>query len=110
MRQVGSCEKYMLTMMNVDMAGDKLDCMIFKHQFNDKLEELIGDIDTLSKACEEVKKSARFKKLMAMTLMLGNQINTGGEGTMAQGFTLDALSKFAEVGIFSADTVPMYFI
>merc|ERR1712183_512564 len=28
--------------------------------------------------------------------MLGNQINTGGSGKMAQGFTLDALSKFAE--------------
>jgi len=44
----------------------------------------------------KIKNSVRFKQLMAMTLMLGNQINTGGSGTMAQGFTLDALSKFAE--------------
>ena len=107
MKQVGWREKYMLAMMKVDKAEDKLDGMLFRHQFQEKLEELTGGIETLSAACEEVKKSARFKQLMAMTLMLGNQINTGGQGTIATGFTLDALSKFAEVGFLLLDRVPV---
>ena len=48
MKQVGLCENYMLTMMKVNRADDKLNYMIFKHRCNDKLEELIGCINTLT--------------------------------------------------------------
>ena len=92
------CEKYMLAMMKVDMAHEKFECMLFKYQFDNKLKELMQGVTTLINACEEVQKSVRLRKLMAMILMLGNQINTGGSGRMAQGFTLDALLKLDEVG------------
>ena len=40
-----------------------------------------------------------------MALLLENQINIGdGEGTTAQGFTIDALSKIADVSFFLANT------
>lgn len=95
-----SCEKYMLAMMKVDMADEKFDAMIFKFQFDSKLNELMDGVTILINACEEVQKSVRLRKLMAMILMLGNQINTGGSGTMAQGFTLDALLKLDEVSSY----------
>ena len=91
------CEKYMFAMMKVDVADDKFECMLFKYQFDIKLKELMDCVTTLINACEEVQKSVRLRKLMAMILMLGNQINTGGSGRMAQGFTLDALLKLDEV-------------
>lgn len=91
------CEKYMLAMMKVELADEKFECMLFKYQFDGKLNELMNQITTLINACEEVQKSLRLRKLMAMILMLGNQINTGGSGRMAHGFTLDALLKLDEV-------------
>jgi hypothetical protein len=94
------CEKYMLAMMKVDMANEKFECMLFKYQFDNKLKEIMQGVATLINACQEVQKSVRLRKLMAMILMLGNQINTGGSGRMAQGFTLDALLKLDEVGNF----------
>lgn len=94
------CEKYMLAMMKVDMANEKFECMLFKYQFDNKLKEIMQGVTTLINACQEVQKSVRLRKLMAMILMLGNQINTGGSGRMAQGFTIDALLKLDEVGIF----------
>ena len=95
-----ACEKYMFAMMKVDMADEKFEAMLFKYQFDNKLNELMQGVTTLISACEEVQKSVRLRKLMAMILMLGNQINTGGSGTMAHGFTLDALLKLDEVGPF----------
>lgn len=93
-----ACEKYMYAMMKVEIADKKFECMLFKYQFDHKLGELMEGVTTLINACEETQKSVRLRKLMAMILMLGNQINTGGTGRMAQGFTLDALLKLDEVG------------
>ena len=94
-----TCEKYMYAMMKVEMADEKFECMLFKYQFDHKLNELMNSVTTLISACEEVQKSVRLRKLMAMILMLGNQINTGGSGSMAHGFTLDALLKLDEVSL-----------
>ena len=104
------CEKYMLAMMKVDMANEKFDCMLFKYQFDNKLRELNQGVTTLTNACEEVMTSARLRKLMAMILMLGNQINTGGSGRMAQGFSLDALLKLDEAKAFDKKTSVLQYL
>ena len=104
------CEKYMLAMMKVDMANEKFDCMLFKYQFDNKLKELNQGVTTLTNACEEVMTSARLRKLMAMILMLGNQINTGGSGRMAQGFSLDALLKLDEAKAFDKKTSVLQYL
>jgi len=90
----------MMEMMKVDMADEKFEAMIFKSQFDNNLEELMQGVTTFINACKEVQESVRLRKLMAMILTLGNQINTGGSGRMAQGFTVDALLKLDEVRSF----------
>ncbi|KAL7495540.1 hypothetical protein ACHAWT_005507 [Skeletonema menzelii] len=105
-----TCEKYMYAMMKVDMADEKFECMLFKYQFDHKLNELMNSVTTLISACEEVQKSVRLRKLMAMILMLGNQINTGGSGSMAHGFTLDALLKLDEAKAFDKKTSVLQYL
>ncbi|KAL7551802.1 hypothetical protein ACHAWF_014998 [Thalassiosira exigua] len=105
-----ACEKYMLAMMKVEMADEKFEAMLFKYQFDNKLKELMEGVTTLISACEEVQKSVRLRKLMAMILMLGNQINTGGSGRMAQGFTLDALLKLDEAKAFDKKTSVLQYL
>ena len=104
------CEKYMLAMMKVDMADEKFEAMLFKYQFDNKLKELMQGVTTLINSCEEVQKSVRLRKLMAMILMLGNRINTGGEGNMAHGFTLDALLKLDEAKAFDKKTSVLQYL
>jgi formin 2 len=96
------CEKYMVSMMRVPDAADKFDCMLFETQFTSRIEEINESIDTLNKACIDVRESLRLRKLMAMVLSLVNQINTGGDGKLAAGFTLDALLKLDEVSELNA--------
>jgi hypothetical protein len=97
MADLCACEKYMVAMMEVPDAADKFDCMLFEIQFESRMEEANVSIETLNKACTDVRESTRLRKLIAMILTLVNQINTGGSGNLAAGFSLDALLKLDEV-------------
>lgn len=91
------CERYMVAMMDVTSVSEKFDCLIFANQFEPDTESILGSINILMKACDDVQTSPRFRKLMGMILMLGNKINTGGSGKEAAGFTIDTLLKLEEV-------------
>ncbi len=97
MRDLCACEKYMVAMMNVEDAHAKLDCIIFCSQYETRRKEIVDDIEAITKACAELRQSSRLRKLLGLILKLGNLINTGGEGKMAKGFSLDALLKLNEV-------------
>jgi Formin Homology 2 Domain len=90
-------EKYMVTLMDVEDAGPKLDAMMFRTVFKSRCEDITAGTKTLNLACDEVRSSEKLRKLMAVILTVVNQINTGGEGKVAMGFTLDALLKLNEV-------------
>jgi hypothetical protein len=90
-------EKYMATMMEVKESAAKFDAMQFRTIFKSRFEDITSAIRTLNSACDEVRTSERLRKLMAIILTVVNQINTGGEGNVALGFSLDALLKLNEV-------------
>jgi formin 2 len=94
---LSECEKYMFTMLDVADAAGKFDCMLFRSQFQARFDELLDVVESVEKACDEVRHSEKLKVIMAMILTLVNQINTGGDGNEAAGFTLDALLKLNEV-------------
>lgn len=104
MADLSECEKYMVAMMQVKNPEAKFDAMFFKFNFKGRLEELEQGIITVKKACDEVISSERLRKMMAMILTLVNHINTGGDGTLAAGFSLDALLKLNEAKAFDKKT------
>ena len=101
MIELCACEKYMVAMMDVEDAHAKLESIIFRSQYETRRKEIVGEIEALIKACDELRRSDRLRKLMALILKVGNLINTGGEGDMARGFGLDALLKLNEVSLVS---------
>lgn len=93
------CEKYMYTMMDVENAEAKFDAMLFRSQFQSRLDELLKSLRELEIACDEVRNSEKLRDVLGLILTLVNEINTGGDGNEAAGFTLDALLKLNEVRI-----------
>lgn len=91
------CEKYMYTMLDVQNAAAKFDCMLFRCEFKGRFEEILESIEIIERACDEIRNSEKLQAIMAIILTLVNEINTGGEGNTAAGFTLDALLKLREV-------------
>lgn len=95
-------EKYMVTLMGVSDAEAKLHSMEFRDSFKNRFAEMTSSVRILNAACDELRASKKFRKLMAMILTVVNQINTGGEGNLAMGFTLDALLKLNEVSVLES--------
>ena len=96
-KDLSECEKYMYTMADVPKAAEKFDCMLFRTQFKVRFEDILEAISTVEQACDETRNSERLRQMMATILTLVNQINTGGEGKEAAGFSLEGLLKLNEV-------------
>lgn len=103
-------EKYMVTMIDVQDASGKLDAMLFRSVFKTRFEDATEGIRTLNSACEQLRTSEKLRKLMAVILAVVNQINTGGEGNMAMGFSLDALLKLNEAKAFDKKTSVLHYV
>jgi Formin Homology 2 Domain len=84
-------------MIEVNQAAEKFDSLLFRSQFQVRLDELLESVGKVERACDEVHASEKLQRMMGMILTLVNQINTGGDGNEAAGFTLDALPKLNEV-------------
>jgi Formin Homology 2 Domain len=84
-------------MIDVAQAAEKFDCLSFRSQFQGRIDELQESVEKVERACDEVYDSEKLQRMMGMILTLVNQINTGGDGNEAAGFTLDALAKLNEV-------------
>ena len=104
------CEKYMYTMLDVVDAAAKIDCLLFRVQFKQRVDELLDGARVVDQACDEVMSSTRLQRLMALILTLVNHINTGGDGSEAIGFSLDALLKLNEAKAFDRKTTVLQYL
>ena len=105
--QLGQAERYMLTMLGFQTAKKRLDCMVFKQQFNEKLNEIRGTVAAIDKACEQVKSSTRMKKVLKCILKVGNQMNDGAANI---GFSLDSLLKLQAAKAFDKKTSVLQYV
>jgi hypothetical protein len=104
---LGQAEKYMMTMLNFKTAKKRLDCMVFKKEFKDKLSEIKATVAVIVKACEQVRNSARMKKVLKCILKVGNQMNDGAENI---GFSLETLLKLSAAKAFDKKTSVLQYV
>ena len=90
----------MAAMLSVVNAEAKFDCLLYRAQFGEKVENMSNEIDVIGKACYSVHNSGKFKRLLVYVLRLGNQLNTAGGGDTVRAITLDSLLKLHEVSLF----------
>lgn len=56
-------------------------------------EILFQDIVAATAACEEVKKSKKFSRILELILLMGNYMNSGSKNGQAFGFEMSFLTK-----------------
>lgn len=95
--KLGECERYMAMMLDVPDAKDKFEAMLFRAEFETHADGIRDGTKMLIQACNSVKNSERFRKLLLYALKLGNALNTGGSNEEVTAITLDSLLKLAEV-------------
>ena len=92
-------------MSNVKRLRPRLSAILFKLQFEEQVNNIKPDIMAVSAACEEIKKSRGFSKLLELVLLMGNYMNAGSRNAQTFGFNLSSLCKVSLLFVF-----PIYFL
>lgn len=82
-----------LQMSSVKRLMPRLQAILFKLQFEEQLNNIKPDVVSVVAACEELRKSESFARLLQIILLVGNYMNSGSRNGKAFGFSVSYLCK-----------------
>lgn len=100
-------------MSSVKLLRSRLNGILFKLTFEEQVNNIRPDIMNVTFACEEVKKSDSFSKLLEMVLLVGNYMNAGSRNAQTFGFNVSFLCKVSvcpspSVSLFSSLSIALF--
>ncbi|CAH1454593.1 unnamed protein product [Lactuca virosa] len=108
--KLGPAEKFLKAVLDVPFAFRRVGAMLFVSNFDSEVEYLEQSFQTLEAACEELKNSRMFLKLLEAVLKTGNRMNIGTNRGDAQAFKLDTLLKLIDVKGADGKTTLLHFV
>uniref|UniRef100_UPI003AADB6B9 protein diaphanous homolog 3-like n=1 Tax=Centroberyx gerrardi TaxID=166262 RepID=UPI003AADB6B9 len=89
-------EQFGVVMSSVKRLRPRLSHILFRLQFEEQVNNLRPDILAVNAACDEVRKSRSFSRLLELVLLLGNYMNAGSRNAQSFGFDLSSLCKLKD--------------
>ncbi|GMI09629.1 hypothetical protein TrVE_jg9695 [Triparma verrucosa] len=102
-------EKFMCAVIPVSNPSAKIDALVLKSNFATRRNEIIETAKAVETACDDVRISHRLKKLLAIILKVGNQLNVDG-GNKAHAFTIESLLKLNQAKAFDRKTSILHYL
>ncbi|XP_052005619.1 protein diaphanous homolog 1-like isoform X2 [Xyrauchen texanus] len=94
--ELAESEQFGVVISSVKRLKPRLSAILFKLQFEEQVNNVKPDIVAVTAACEELRQSEGFSKLLELTLLLGNYMNAGSRNAKAFGFTISYLCKLRD--------------
>ncbi|XP_068622350.1 protein diaphanous isoform X2 [Battus philenor] len=91
--ELTEAEQFAATVADIKRLVPRLRSLAFREHYAEIISEVKPDIVSGTAACEEVKSSAKFAKILELLLLLGNYMNTGSNNAGAYGFEISFLTK-----------------
>ncbi|KAL6214232.1 hypothetical protein ACLB2K_013670 [Fragaria x ananassa] len=108
--KLGPAEKFLKELLDVPFAFKRVEAMLYMTNFESEIEYLKKSFETLEAACEELRNSRMFLKLLEAVLKTGNRMNVGTNRGDAHAFKLDTLLKLADVKGADGKTTLLHFV
>ncbi|XP_043720164.1 formin-like protein 1 [Telopea speciosissima] len=108
--KLGPAEKFLKALLDIPFAFKKVDAMLYIANFDSEIEYLKKSFETLEAACEELRNSRMFLKLLEAVLKTGNRMNVGTNRGDAHAFKLDTLLKLVDVKGTDGKTTLLHFV
>ncbi|XP_037531214.1 protein diaphanous homolog 1 [Nematolebias whitei] len=89
-------EQFGVVMSSVKRLMPRLQAILFKLQFEEQLNNIKPDVVSVVAACEELRKSESFARLLQIILLVGNYMNSGSRNGKAFGFSVSYLCKLRD--------------
>uniref|UniRef100_A0A8C2ETM9 Diaphanous related formin 1 n=1 Tax=Cyprinus carpio TaxID=7962 RepID=A0A8C2ETM9_CYPCA len=94
--ELAESEQFGVVISSVKRLKPRLTSILFRLQFEEQVNNVKPDVVAVTAACEELRKSESFAKLLEMTLLLGNFMNAGSRNAKAFGFSISYLCKLRD--------------
>uniref|UniRef100_A0A5B6ZR30 Formin-like protein n=1 Tax=Davidia involucrata TaxID=16924 RepID=A0A5B6ZR30_DAVIN len=108
--KLGPAEKFLRAVLDIPFAFKRVDAMLYIANFDSEVEYLKRSFETLEAACEELRNSLMFMKLLETVLKTGNRMNVGTNRGDAHAFKLDTLLKLVDVKGTDGKTTLLHFV
>lgn len=83
----------MLQISTIKRLLPRLRSLSFMLRYEELVQDIKPDIVAATTACEEVKSSKKFARILELILLLGNYMNSGSRNGQAFGFEISFLTK-----------------
>ncbi|KAJ8298216.1 hypothetical protein KUTeg_024747 [Tegillarca granosa] len=103
-------EQFTVLISSVKRITPRLKSMLFKMRFPEMVSDIKPDLVAATEACEEVKNSTKFAKMLEIILLMGNYLNAGSRNAQSLGFDLNYLSKLSNTKSADGKTTLMHFL
>ncbi|OXB79450.1 UNVERIFIED_CONTAM: hypothetical protein H355_008345, partial [Colinus virginianus] len=103
-------EQFIIVMDSVKMLKARLKAILFKLSFEEHVNNIKPGVRSITLACEELRKSESFSKLLELVLFLGNYMNTGSRNEQSLGFNITFLCKIIDTKSVDQKTTLLHFL
>uniref|UniRef100_A0A672KAI5 Protein diaphanous homolog 3-like n=1 Tax=Sinocyclocheilus grahami TaxID=75366 RepID=A0A672KAI5_SINGR len=103
-------EQFGVVISTVKRLRPRLNSILFKLQFEEQVSNLRPEIMAVNAACNEVKKSKAFSRLLELILLMGNFMNTGSRNAQSFGFNLSSLCKLKDTKSADQKSTLLHFL
>uniref|UniRef100_A0A3Q0R4V1 Diaphanous related formin 1 n=1 Tax=Amphilophus citrinellus TaxID=61819 RepID=A0A3Q0R4V1_AMPCI len=103
-------EQFGVVVSSVKRLMPRLQAISFKLQFDEQLNNIKPDVVSVTAACEELRKSETFAKLLEIILLVGNYMNSGSRNGLAFGFSISYLCKLRDTKSTDLKQTLLHFI
>ncbi|KAH7953779.1 hypothetical protein HPB49_012065 [Dermacentor silvarum] len=95
LNDLAEAEQFAITIGSIKRIHSRLQSISFKLRFAEMVQDIKPGIVAATEACEEIKSSQKFAKVLQLVLLLGNYMNTGSRNAQAIGFDISFLPKLS---------------
>ncbi|XP_021701663.1 protein diaphanous [Aedes aegypti] len=108
--ELAGAEAFAATIGDIKRLGARLQSLNFKLNMPDLMQDCKPDIVAGTAACEEVKNSKKFAKVLELILLLGNYMNSGSKKEAAFGFEISFLPKLSSTKDYENKQTLLHYI
>ncbi|XP_076774990.1 protein diaphanous homolog 2 isoform X4 [Arvicanthis niloticus] len=103
-------EQFGVVMSTVKMLRPRLTSILFKLTFEEHVNNIKPSIIAVTLACEELKKSESFNRLLELILLVGNYMNSGSRNAQSLGFKINFLCKIKDTKSADQKSTLLHFL
>ena len=86
-------DQFCITISTIERVVERLKCLLISQRYEQIMEECKKALGDAIKACQVIKRSKKFSKLLEYILMIGNIMNFGSYNAKAVGFDISYVTK-----------------